>query len=381
MTPPEPHPSHQGWRLSSTVRAGEAAGDAAGRAFGHAESRAATLAALLRRQARQRFGGADAAGQDLLDELGRAHAGDLLEDLSERLLDADGWAGWLAGCQVPPAPAYPEYAKNLEINLEPDQPSIDSLMKVGWKAGGEGIILIRMQKWYQPDLDKILFHESERLDRLHGHRPVIAVVLMWPMADGPGITGSYRGRDRRGRPRTVTYTIRRAWELPPEDALKSPGTMMLAPLGKNAREKMPEIIRRIDEGLKSPAVDQRTREAVWITTYWAMGIVCTEEEAHAALGDRLAIVQSTPDYLSAKGRAFQAGYEQGGKAGPVAAARALIVRQGRRRFGARPEAEEALAGIDDLGRLEAMAGQVLSAADWPALLASGEARPAAKCGG
>lgn len=365
---PAPPPTQRGWQLSSTVRDCEATGREEGEAYARAESRAAILAGILRKQARQHFGCADPAGQEKLTALATGFAGDQLEDLGERLLTAESWSSWLANVEVPVAPPYPDYAKNVDINLDPDQPSIDTLMKVGMMGGGEGVVLLRLQKWHQPDLDKVLFDESLRLERLHKHRPIIAVILMWPASDDPRITGSYTGLDPSGKQTTVTYSLRRAWELLPEDALRSPGTMMLAPLCKGAKERMPEIITKIAQGLKGHKTDSRTIEAVWVTVYWAMGIVCTLEEAHAALGEHLAFIHSTPDYRTAKGHCFLDGYDAGTKAGTVAGARGLILRQGAARWGKDARAEAALAAIEDANRLEALALQVLTAAGWSALL-------------
>src|SRR5262249_6527141 len=144
--------THEGWRQSSTCRAVEDAGKAAGREYGLPEATSRALARLLNRQAKQQFGGADPAGRATLDGLGPAFACDRLEDLAGRLVAAASWDEWLAGVAVPPpAPGLPDYTKDLEIDLEPSGPSIDTHMKAGLIGGGEAIIHLRIQKWYQPD--------------------------------------------------------------------------------------------------------------------------------------------------------------------------------------------------------------------------------------
>ena len=59
--------AHQDWMQSSTCRAVEETGRTAGREYGLAESISRTLAWLLSRQARQKFGGPDAAGRATLE--------------------------------------------------------------------------------------------------------------------------------------------------------------------------------------------------------------------------------------------------------------------------------------------------------------------------
>jgi hypothetical protein len=361
----------KGWMQSSTCRAVEETGKAAGRDYGMAETKARMLARLLNRQATQQFGRADSPGRETLDGLALAHACDQLEELADRLLAAPGWAEWLAGVVVPPpAPGLPEYTNNLEIDLEPSGPSIDTYMKAGMLGGGETIIHIRLQKWYQPDLDRHLFRESQKLERKHGKMPMVLVFLMWPPAEGPGTTGRFEERDARGKVKRVfTYTLKRAWELEPEEVMHSPGTMLLAPLTRESRERMPEIVQMIKKGLDRCKADARVRENVWDAVYWSMGLICDLDEAHRALGDMLPIIHQSHYYLSAKGQAYMDAYAAAQRDGPPAAARALVLRQGARRFGELSGAADTLASIPSQEELEALAQRVLTASDWPSLLA------------
>ena len=60
---------------------------------------------------------------------------------------------------------------------------------------------------------------------------MVAVCLMWPPAEGPGMTGRFEEQDAtRKVTRTFTYTIRKAWETTAEEVTQSLGTMLLAPL-------------------------------------------------------------------------------------------------------------------------------------------------------
>lgn len=363
--------AREGWMLSSTCRAVEEAGGSAGRDYGLAESMSQTLARLLKRQARQRFGGPDPTGQAMLDNLAQAFAHERLEELAERLVAAAGWAEWLAGVVAPPrAPGLPAYTRDLEIDLEPSEPSIDTHFSARMHGGGEEIVHLRIQKWYQPDLDRHLFHASRKLERKHGRMPRVFVFLMWPPAEGPGMTGRYEDRDERGEvTRVFTYTIKRAWEIEPEEVTQNIGTMLLAPLSRRSRERMPYVVDLIKKGLARSKPDGRTREMVWAAVYWAMGLICDLDEAHRALGDVLPFIHASANYNSAKGHAFLAAYSTAQTEGALRAARTLILRQAARRFGEVPGAAEALAAITGLPELEALAERVLTAADWPSLLA------------
>lgn len=361
----------QGWRQSSTCRAVEAEGKAAGREFGLAESIARELARLLNCQAKEKFHGADEAGRATLDGLAQAFACDPLRELADRLVTATSWADWLAGVTVPPpAPGLPDYTKDLEIDFEPSGPSIDTYMKVGRKGGGHEYIHLRIQKWYQPNLDRHLFEESKKLERKYGQMPIVVVVLMWPPAEGPGMTGRFEERNAKGKVKRVfTYTIRRAWEMEPEEVTKGIGTMLLAPLTRGAKERMPEIVQMIKKGMDAAKADVKTRSMVWDAVYWSMGLICDLEEAHRALGDLVPFIQNSSNYLSAKGQSFLDAHSAAQSEGPLMAARELVLRQATRRFGEVPGAADAVAAIRSLEDLEALAQRVLTTPDWSAALA------------
>jgi hypothetical protein len=363
---------HEGWMQSSTCRAVDEEGCAAGRDYGLADATARALALLLARQAKQQFGSTDPAGRATLDALAQAFACDRLEELGECLVGAAGWSEWLAGVVAPPpAPGLPEYTKDLEIDLEPSGPSIDTHCKAKMIGGGDAIIHLRIQKWYQPDLDRHLFVESRKIERKHGKLPIVAVFLLWPPAEGPGMTGRYEERDAKGRlKRVFKYTIRRAWEMEAEETTHSPGTMLLAPLTRRSRERMPEIVQMIRKGLADCKADAKTVAAVWDAVYWSMGLICDLDEAYRALGDLLPMVHNSHYYLAAKGEAFLTAYSAAQGEGLPAAARALVLRQASKRFGPSPGAAEALAALNG-AELEALAQRVLTAGDWAALLAKG----------
>jgi hypothetical protein len=363
--------ANEDWMQSSTCRAVDEAGRTAGHEYGLAESISRRLALLLSRQARQKFGGADATGRATLDGLARAFATDQLGELGDRLVASSSWNEWLAGVVVPPpAGDLPAYTRHLDIDLEPSGPSIDIYLKVELSAGETTFVHIRIQKVYQPDLDRHLFDVSRKFERKHGKMPMVAVFLMRPPAEGPGMTGRFEERDATGQvTRTFTYTIHRAWEMTAEEVTRGPGTMLLAPLTKGAREGMPEVVRLVKEGLERNRADAQTREMVWLAVYWAIGFNCDLDEAHRLVGDVLPLIHSAEHYLNAKGHAFLKAYSSAQQEGRRQAGRDLVLRQATRRFGPDANATATIASIAEPDDLDALAQRVLAAADWPLLLA------------
>jgi hypothetical protein len=158
------------------------------------------LARVLALQARRKFGSKDAAGEALLDALACARAGDVLRRLGLFLLDASGWVDWLAGIEPPPPAAeeFPEFAREEEIDLEPEPAFIEFTARFA-TAREPMIVHSHLQQWYQPDLGELLYKESRRIEERFKIRPMMIVVLLWPSADGPAVTGRYRGTNASGR--------------------------------------------------------------------------------------------------------------------------------------------------------------------------------------
>src|SRR5258708_29811865 len=96
-----------------------------------------------------------------------------------------------------------------------------------------------------------------------------------PPGEGAGTRGRYEDVDASGKvKRAFTYTIKRAWEMTPEEVMHSPGTMLLAPLTKGSKERMPEIMQMVKKGLERSKSDTHTKEMIWDAVYWSMGLIC-----------------------------------------------------------------------------------------------------------
>ena len=82
----------------------------------------------------------------------------------------------------------------------------------------------------------------------------------------------------------------------------------------------------------------------------------------------VAFIHQSRHYLSVKGQAFLKAYSAAQREGPLAAARALVLRQATHRFGERTGAAGILAAISTPAELETLAQRVLTAADWGSLI-------------
>jgi hypothetical protein len=360
----------RGWELSSTCAAIDVAGAAFGRQIALAESGAIALAQVISMQARKKFGTDDPAGEAKLDAFAKASAVDGLKQLGESLLDASDWTEWLTGIEPHPAlDPFPEFARDEEFDPEPEHPCFEMTAESESSTGDKTILRFRFQKWYQPDLGALLFKDACRLEARFNAPVTMVVFLLWPSADGPGITGGYQGTDRTGRKVDFQYKLWRAWELPPEQGLAGLGTMLLVPLSKGAKDRMRELIQLTRERLEELQPSASTLDKVWGSFYFGMGMSCSLEESHSLLGDLLPMIQSLPSYKRAYANAFNEGYAAAIADGPLLAIRDLLIRQAGRRFGDDPACRAALESITSLEVLKTIARRVLTAAGWSDLLA------------
>jgi hypothetical protein len=133
----------------------------------------------------------------------------------------------------------------------------------------------------------------------------------------------------------------------------------LALVTDEAANRLPEVVRRIDERLAAEVAPDE-RKTLWTTAFLLMGLRYPPGMAAELLrGVREMEESSTYQWVIEKGM------EKGGKK----ALKATLIDLGERRFG-RPNtsATAVLNSVDDMDRLTRMTHRLLDAADWDDLL-------------
>jgi hypothetical protein len=326
------------------------------------------LGKLLLRHARRRFGPPTTVQSAQVDTLIQKSALRSLEEGRDRLLGVTDWDELLAGVAVPAErPADPLYLVPFEFDPEPMPPSIDEFARVTTPAG-PAIIHIRLQRLYQENLGAILHKEAQRKQAEH-HCPVQTVVLlMWPGADGPAMTGEY-DLPTGG---TFHYHLTRLWEKDPDEMLQSISTACYAPLGKFPPERLREIVRRMEEVLDTKTRNEEERGKVWVVAYGSMGLRYSAEQVNALLAHKMPYIYQRDECRSMISEGYYAGFSQGLEEGALQAARQWVLTLGGQRLGAAPtEVPQGLAQIRHLDRLEQLASRALKGATWTEVLAPG----------
>jgi hypothetical protein len=188
------------------------------------------------------------------------------------------------------------------------------------------------------------------------------VVLLRQEAQNPtqGRRLSYQVRPRRGK-MDFSFEILPLWRRPVRQLLGGGlGTLPLAPLGRlptgvPVAEALPGVIRRIEGRLTREATPEEANRLL-TASFVLTGLRLSRDEAvHLFRGVRAMRESTTYQYILDEGR--------------IEEARAMLLRQGRIRFGPPGEqAEAVLAGISDLDRLRRMGERLVQAGTWQEVL-------------
>ncbi len=354
----------RGFEMSSTCQAIDAESIPLGRAFALAETGANVVALMLAVQARAKFGGDGVVAKPVLEGLAAARDLAGLLGLGETLVAAKTWDDWLAGAVVPPpAEGFPQFEKDDEIEFGEEKPSIEFISQAETFGKKKIIVVMRFQKWYQPDIGSDLYKLAKRLERQYGASVVCGILLMWPSADGPAVTGVHKVWSPGGKRIDFRYTVRRAWELSPEEALAAPALMVLLPLTQGFKSRMPELIAAMREKMAPFQAEKPvSADQIWFCFYLCLGTICTLDEARSLLGEQFSKIHASADCKKAHGQAFMKGYREALAEGPVLALRDLVARQTRTKVGDESDAAALAAGAS-AETLEAAARRMFVAAN------------------
>lgn len=197
------------------------------------------------------------------------------------------------------------------------------------------------------------------------------VVLLSPRAQLSSITGTYEvKRHHVAAPyRVFRYQVIRVWELPVESLLHGGlGQLALAPISAVQKSELPGVIDVMKERAARER-DRARRGRWWTAVNILMGLRYNRAIVDQLLAGVMEMEESvTYQAIVAKGEAK--GEAKGMAKGARDELRKVLLRQGADKFGepAPDWAAAALAQMDDLEQLEALATKVLHAKSWKELL-------------
>jgi predicted transposase YdaD len=228
------------------------------------------------------------------------------------------------------------------------------------------LVHVEVQSGYDPTLPARMLQYNVLLHRRHGLPVASVVVLLRRQADGPALSGRLEVAWDGAPYLTFAYRVVRAWTLPVEDVLAGGlGTLPLAPLADVAQDRLPTLLRRMDDRFRAEAAAREVND-FWTATYVLAALRYRAEVLRMIESLRRAMRDSW-----AYQEIVEEGRVEGLAAGRAEGARLTLLRIGTRRLG-RPSAATvaALEATSDVEHIERMAERVLDAATWDEVLAT-----------
>ena len=185
------------------------------------------------------------------------------------------------------------------------------------------------------------------------------------------MNGRYEVPARKKQPaRTFRYQIQRAWEKTPEECLAAGvGTLPLALMSDVTPERLPEIVRRMDDRIRARSAPEEAAN-IWMCACFWMGLRYPADLVRELLRDIWPLMRTSKFYQGTLADGYATGQSEGLAEGPLWATRRLLLRQGERRLQAPPEAVRArLNAITRLDKLEGLYERLPGATSWEQLLA------------
>jgi hypothetical protein len=344
----------------------EAHGAEHGRRHGQPIGVCSQLGKLIRRCGKRQFGPPTEEQLQLLDRLVEYLATDDLERLMERFCAVDSWAALFQGITPPAERAQlpePPWLRPYEFAVK-SYPAVhlDDFADVTRVDDGTPMIVhFRQQREYQENIGESIWREVKKVKESKDCQVLTVVLLYWPGADGPAVTGFYKIPGGG----IYEYKVDRLWERDLEETLKVRGAMMYATLCKYPLEKASEVFARIEEAVEADP-DPEMRENLWTINYMCAGLRFKAEEVNRMWAhrlDRLFMVSAHSAILSS---GFYAGKHRAQQDVLVSTTIRWILTIGTKRFG-KPSEEltSVLNSMSNLERLEQIASRIIKATDWP----------------
>lgn len=278
-------------------------------------------------------------------------------------------ADWLAMLDQPPSGP-------VEI-LTPDLSTLTAFTDIVIRTG-DSLLQLDFQSGPDPTLPRRMLLYNVLLHDSYGVPVHSIVILLRPRADRGDLTGtwSYAARPQRGRLEFV-FEVIRLWEVPVNGLLTSGlGTLPLSvlgqlPAGRTPDEALPEVIAQLVRRIDGEAPPEQA-PILLTASYVLMGLRLSHERARELFqGARKMRDSTTYQAILDEGRAEGEikGRAEGMIKGRAEEARKLLLRLGRKKWGAPDVAIEAEVGaITDVERLEVLVERVNEAANWQDLL-------------
>ncbi len=277
------------------------------------------------------------------------------------------WAGYLAArVGLPPGP-WAAVETDISRTVQADR---------AFRIDGPSpeVVHLEMESSSRLGIPRDLLRYNAILHHVTGLPVHSVLMLLRRSANASDQTGVYEVRSATGRRvHTFEYTVVPVWRESVDSFLSVPGLSPLALLTDEAAADLPAAFERFRQRLREPVIPDTVVPTLLTTSYVLCGLRHDDTQIRELDMSLSRVLEDSTTYQWILKQGFAKGEAKGqveGKAeGKAEEARALLLLQGRKRFGEPTEADRsALAGVSELDRLERMAVRMLDAVSWVDLL-------------
>ncbi len=229
----------------------------------------------------------------------------------------------------------------------------------------EGILHLEFEASWAGDAPPRLNFYSALAEIRHGGPVYSVLILLRPEADSPILTGRYVRTRPDGDYGWFKYEVVRVWTLPAAELLAGPiGVLPLALLTDEARPKLPELVRAMDERVTQELGATPQAELLRTACYLLLGLRYDGDWINRLFSGVTGMRESTT-YQGI----LREGEARGEAKGLIGGRQDSILRIGHRRFGAPTQLlESTIRSITDQDRLNRMIDELVTVGSWDDLL-------------
>jgi hypothetical protein len=222
-----------------------------------------------------------------------------------------------------------------------------------------GVLHLELESGWSGDIPKRLLLYSVLAEERHGGPVYSTVILLRPEAKATNVTGELVRTNLWGEYHRFRYAMVPLWQLPAADLLAGPiGVLPLALLTDDARPRLPELVREMDERVSRELGTSDEAHLIRTACALLLGLRYDKQMVAQLFGGVTMLRES-------------AGYQWILDEGRILGKQDDLLRFGSKRFGSpTPEIEGALRAIRDLDRLDRLIDTFDQAKTWDEWLQS-----------
>jgi predicted transposase YdaD len=244
----------------------------------------------------------------------------------------------------------------------------DHVLRIHYELNDPWLLYLELQSSNKLGWPDRMLYKSTALRKRHELLVHSLILLLRPDAKASDLSGVLKLQIASDKPPYLEfrYQVINSWELSSNALLRGNlGLLPLAPLTDDAAPRLPEIISKIDERIRQE-LSWEESEKLRTSTMLLMGLRYETDFISKIINGVMPMVLENSSIIQS---ALAKGKVEGIELGRLQEVKAVLIRQGKAKFGAPdPNALAQLDSIQDLEYLEKLAEELLTVNSWQSLL-------------